>query len=53
MTIFGTTKIEKGGSRDCRYDCDSAGVTYDSAMHSLRVAYHPKAMGSNIWWKNR
>ena len=53
VTIFGTTKIEKGGSRDERYDCERAGVTYDASARTLRLDYDPKAMGSNIWWKNR
>ena len=53
VAVFGTTKIEKGGSRDQRYDCERARFTYDAAASTLRVEYHPKAMGSNIWWKNR
>ena len=51
VAIFGTTKIEKGGSRDHRYDCDHAFVQYDDDG-TLRVKYHPKHMGSNVWWRN-
>jgi len=53
VAIFGTTKIEKGGSRDHRYVCERAQFRYDAAGAVLRVDYHPKHTGSGVWWRNR
>ena len=50
--LFGTTKVEKGGSRDVRYDHESARVRFEPGTGLLELGYAPKHMGSNIFWKN-
>ena len=52
VAVFGTTKIEKGGSRDARYVCERATARYDAATLMLRVDYFPKHTGSGVWWRN-
>ncbi|EOD37926.1 hypothetical protein EMIHUDRAFT_454745 [Emiliania huxleyi CCMP1516] len=52
VAVFGTTKIEKGGSRDARYVCERATARYDSATMVLHLDYFPKHTGSGVWWRN-
>ena len=52
--IFGATKIQKGGSREERYDCGEAIFTwtksrstlFDDNTGELEVTYTPQAMGT-------
>ena len=45
VEIFGTTKIEHGGSRDKRYDCEYANISFRPDTGELSLAYHPKHKG--------
>ena len=50
VSIFGA-KVERGGSREQRFDCGAATVTFDRAASTLLLEYKPVAMqGGNAWW---
>lgn len=46
VSIFGTSKIEGGGSKDRRYDCDKAKLSFIPATGELTLSYTPKFMGA-------
>ena len=58
VAVFGTTKIEKGGSRDARYVCERAlvrlgpGRDPQGPARDLQLDFVPKHMGSGVWWRN-